>query len=513
MTAPTAADVLALLTPETLAALTPEERAMVDGFLPVVVEQKPDISDPDHPAQQAMILDDHRFIATLCNRRSGKTYGACLKQCNDANKRPGSVHLFLGITLASAKRNCWEACFKDIDIRFDLKLKFNEVNSTIRFPNGAIIYVVGADASDSQRKKMRGGKYRSIIVDEAQDFSTDLDDLVKSILRPAVMDQLGWILLQGTPGQMPIGLFYRITKDASAENPGEWDTIDVATETEWHGHTWSSAQNYRVADQLAQELASMVAINPRVRDTPTFQREWLGRWVTDMERRVYRYTPGLNDYTELPPLRRDGWNYAIGVDLGFNDETTLCCIAWHDNDHCAYVVESDGMDKMDITDAVEWLRSWMLRYPTSMVVIDGANKQAVEEMRRRHGLPLIAADKREKADFIGILNDAFVTGQLKIRKGTFDEPQCEGLRTQMAHLSWDEKWFKRKIFKEDPKAPNDLCDSLLYAYRLAYAYLAEEMEAKIRPNTPEWFAREERLMQERAIASLDEQEDDLKWLT
>lgn len=497
------------LTPDLLAAMTPAERMELDEILG---DQVPDLTDPQHHYQQAFILDTHRFLAAICDRRAGKTYGACLKQCDDALRHPGSIHMFLGITLSSAKRNCWDPCFKEIDVRFGLDLKFNEVNSTIRFPNGSVIYVIGADASAEQKKKMRGGKYRSVIVDEAQDFSSDLDDLVKSVLRPAIMDQRGWLLLQGTPGQMPVGLFYRITKSAVAAEPREWDVVDKGTSIEWHVHTWSSAHNYRVAAQREEELSSMLAINPDIANTPTFQREWRGMWVTDTNRRVYKYTPEFNDFTDLPKLSKEGWHYSIGVDLGFNDETTLCCIAWHDNDPCAYIVESDGMPKLDITDAADWVRDWMRRYDASMVVVDGANKQAVEEIRRRHGLPLIAADKREKAEFIDILNDAFITRRLMVRKGTLDEPCCEELRDQAAHLSWDEKWFKRKIRKEDPHAPNDRLDAMLYAYRLAYAYLSEEIKAEPERGSDEWRKQEEREMierTERRIIASRQADDDL----
>lgn len=505
MTAPTAADVLALLTPETLAALTPDELAIVQEF---VGSSAPDgLVDRSHPRQAAFVEDDARFIVVMCTRRAGKSMGALGRILRDAYMHPGANYLFAGLTLDSAKKAVWKDGFKEIDARLGLNLKFNEVASTVVLPNQSVIYVIGMDSSDQQKRKARGGKYRGVVIDEAQDFASDLDDLIVSVMKPAVSDQEGWIVLAGTPGQVPTGLFYRVSANQCAEQPGTWTVRDMDTATEWKGHTWSAYDNPYMAQQTRSDIAAQIAVNPLVTETPKFKREWRGMWVTDDDRRVYRVDRNKHSFPALPKYAHGEWHYAIGVDLGFNDDTALTAIAWHDHDRCAYVVESESEPGFDITDTAQWIRRWMEKYSADMVVVDGANKQAVEEMRRRHNLPLIAADKREKAEFIDIVNAEFIKGNIRIAMA------CEELWDEALHLSWDERAWKRGVRKEDPRAANHKLDSLLYAYRLVYAYLSEEFTAPIRPNTPEWFAREERLMQERAIASLDDQEDDLKWLT
>lgn len=438
------------LTPELLAFVTPEEQAELDEILGDSVPEG--IVDRTHPRQAAFVEDQSRFICVMCTRRAGKSTGLLRRFLVDAYQNPGCNYLYAGLTLDSAKKAIWKDGFKDIDVKLGLGLKFNEVASTITLPNGSIIYVIGMDSSDQQKRKARGGKYRGVAVDEAQDFASDLDDLIVSVMKPAVSDQQGWIVLAGTPGQVPTGLFYRISAMQCAERAGTWVTRDVDTATEWRGHTWSAYDNPYMAQQTRADIEEQERINPGVRDTPKFQREWRGMWVTDDDRRVYRYDPKRNDFDgKLPKYATGQWYYAMGVDLGFNDDTAVVVLAWHDHDRCVYVLDCDKRPGLDITATAQWIRSWANQYDSPYIVVDGANKQAVEEIRRRHNLALITADKRGKDDFTDLMNASFLSGTIKL------SPQCEMLKEEYAHLSWDERAWKRGRRIEDPRASNHAC--------------------------------------------------------
>lgn len=505
MAEPTIEDLLALLTPDTIARLTPEERDRIEVMLP----RPPPVGliDENHQWQAKFVRDQSRFKVAMCSRRSGKSFGLALMMLADGWAHPGSNYLYAGITLDSAKKAIWKDTLKKLDSSLSLGLTFNEQNSTCTLPNGAVIYVIGLDATEQQRRKARGGKFRIAIIDEAQDFLSDLEDHVSSILMPAVSDEKGTIVLAGTPGQVPIGLFYRITKDAAAEKPGRWESTDVDTGTVWTGFTWSALHNPHMSEQFASDMASMLAVNPAIADTPKFKREWRGMWVTDDDRKVYRYAPIRNDYETLPKYQHGEWHYALGVDLGFNDDTAIVAIAWHDHDRCVYVLDAESRPGLDITDAANWIRAWAEQYGSPYIVVDGANKQAVVEMRRRHGLPLIAADKRGKAEFIDLVNAQLIKGEMKW------SALCDGLREEAAHLAWDERAWKRGKRIEDPRAPQHKLDALLYSARFAYAYLAEAEPKETVRGTPEWDREQEREMLERAERRyLDaKQEQDDTW--
>lgn len=496
------------LTPDLLAVLTDDERAELDELLGDPVPEG--IVDRSHPRQAAFVEDQSRFICVMCTRRAGKSTGAVMRVLYDAYQHPGANYLFAGLTLESAKKAIWKDGFKDIDSRLNLRLKFNEVASTITLPNGSVVYIIGMDSSEQQKRKARGGKYRGVVIDEAQDFASDLDDLIVSVMKPAVSDNQGWIVLAGTPGQVPMGVFYRISARQTAERPGTWLFKDVATASEWRGHTWSAFDNPGMAAQTQADIEEQVRIDANVMNTPRFMREWRGMWVTDDDRRVYRYSPGRNDYDGTLPKYSEGeWHYVIGVDLGYDDATALTVGAWHDYDQTAYFVDAENESGLDITDVAQWIHRWIKHYGAEQVVVDGANKQAVQEIQNRHGLPLIAADKIGKQDFIDIMNADFLKGKIKL------SPSCDSLREEYAYLAWAERAWKLGVRKEDKRASDHQADSALYLYRLLYAYLADEIADRPKRGTPEYADYEEKQEHERLMRSLarENQEDELRWLT
>ena len=52
-----------------------------------------------------------------------------------------------------------------------------------RFPNGSVIYLVGADSNEDERQKLLGQKFVLVVIDEAQAFGIDLRQLVYGVLK------------------------------------------------------------------------------------------------------------------------------------------------------------------------------------------------------------------------------------------------------------------------------------------------------------------------------------------
>lgn len=67
-------------------------------------------------------------------------------------------------------------------------------------------------------------------------------------------------------------------------------------------------------------------------------------------------------------------------------------------------MEAEKFVHLDVTEVAQKIRTYQARYELDIIVIDNANKQAVQELQRRHDLPLRAADKTGKNDFIEIMN-------------------------------------------------------------------------------------------------------------
>jgi len=89
--------------------------------------------------------------------------------------------------------------------------------------------------------------------------------------------------------------------------------------------------------------------------------------------------------------------------------------------------------------------------------IDGASKQAVEEMKQIHAIPWRATKKGRdyKYDAIQRMNDGFREGTIKVLPH-----QNQALISEWKSLIWDPK----RPQKEHASKPNDLCDAALYAF-------------------------------------------------
>ena len=157
----------------------------------------------------------------LSTRRAAKSYSVCLDFLQDSFDHPYANYLALFLTRETAKRIWWKDCLKEIDRTFDLQMKFNETELSATMPNGAVIYLLGLDSNETQKKKVLGGKYRKVAIDEAQDWATNLRELVYSKLRPAIADQRGSISIIGTPGNFTTSLWAQLTRGCKAGTLGD----------------------------------------------------------------------------------------------------------------------------------------------------------------------------------------------------------------------------------------------------------------------------------------------------
>ncbi len=469
----------------------------------------PSIIDPGFGEQAAYIRDPARLKVILSTRRGGKSMAWAIEVLEDGEEHPGANYLYIGLTLASARRAVWRDGFKLLDAWFSLGIKFNESKSEATLPNGAMIFLLGMDSSAKQQEKARGGRYRKILIDEAQSFGIDLAELINGPLRAATTDDRGTITLAGTPGFLRTGLFFALTHDQDPGKAGQWTRDDLSTAGRWSGHRWTASDNPHVREQVREEIASMIAINPRIVETPAFQRERLGRWTLDDSKLVYRYAPGRNDFDgKLPNLdqKRGRWHHVLGVDLGYSpDPTSFVVVAYHDHDPCLYVLEADERLELIVSAVATAIAGYQKRFSFDTIVVDGANKQAVQELVQRFNLPLQPADKRGKSDFVEIMNSDWLTERIKI-----DPSACrwdvterergtpESLADQYAALIWDERALKTGRREEHPACRNDTADAVLYAWRHCYQYLARVPVVPPKVGSPEWAAEEERKMEEHA---------------
>jgi hypothetical protein len=382
---------------------------------------------------------------------------------------------YIGLTRESAKNIMWPI-LQEIDEKYKIGARFTPSSLTVTIPKlgDGKIQLFGADMKNFIRR-LRGNKFPGIGVDEGQEFGTHLEHIVQDVLEACIADfEDGWLALTGTPGPVPVGFFYDVTE------LGKFG---------YSRHRWSVLDNPYMPG-AKQFIADLKAKKGWDDNHPTLQREWRGLWVVDMDALVFKYDAEKNHYDSLPKLQGK-WEYVIGVDIGFDDCDAIAVLAWNSSSPDVYLVEEFTMPHQDITDLANQIKKRIKKYNPLKTVIDAGalGKKITEELIKRHGIALHAAEKTRKFEFIELLNDALRTGRFFAKKqGQFAQD------TQ--RVKWDQDASDLKV---SDNFHSDICDSVLYAYREALHWLHEpEPEPPPKPQTPEWYQQQEDEMKERA---------------
>lgn len=422
--------------------------------------------------------------ALFATRRFSKSYTGGLYLAKEAYENPGVSVLFIALTRDSAKKIMWKDVLKPINRKYKLNMRFNETSLTATLPNGSIIYLMGVDTSEDEKDKLLGQKYKLAVIDECASFSINLRELVYGTLKPAMADLHGTIVMLGTPGNLTKSLFYDIT---TGKEPG------------WYVLKGDTKDNPYMAEKWAREIADLKANQPYITETPMFKQMYLGQWVIDEDALVYKFNPDRNSYAMLPNYVRGDWQYLLGVDLGYEDASAFVVVAFHEHDKVLYVVHTFKKSKMDITDVADKIKQLKTQFNIHKVIIDNANKQAVEEIQKRHQVALTPADKTGKSDFIEIMNAELIQARIKV-----DSVHGLELMDEWQNLVWKEKGLKRE---ENPACDNHLSDACLYAWRYCYSYLSEKFVSKPEYQSKEWFEKEVSDMEQAAIDHFTALED------
>lgn len=449
-----------------------------------------DLFDPSFPQQLKFVQDPAKLKALWCTRRASKSFTAGLYMIKECLENPGVNCLFIGLTRLSAKGIIWKDILKVLDRKHNINCDFNATELTMTFPNGSIIQCTGMDADEDEMDKALGKKYRLVCIDEASFYTINLNRLVYGILKPAVADpnkdgERGTICLMGTSSNFTKGLFYDITNK---------------TESGWSLHTWSAFDNPYVKVQWREELDDIAKNRPLFMETPLYRQWYLNEWVIDTEKLVYKFNPDKNLFSLRPQLKPDGWSYVLGVDLGYEDDSAFVLSAFHEHDHTLYIISTYNKKHMDITDVANKIKEYQAQYPITKTIIDGSDKQSVEEMQRRHGVSLTPSEKQGKSDFIELLNAEMIQAKIKINNN------CTNLINELMGLVWKTTGDIIDLpRKEHPSLPNHLCDAFLYAWRYCYSYMAELPVKKPVMGTKAWQDVENAKMWEVEREKLEEE--------
>lgn len=415
--------------------------------------------------QRAFVEDTARRRIAVTSRQSGKTTG-CLGIATLALQEPNTEHLYVAPTMDGARDPFWQRLKVHCESH-GIQHVPNETRLELRIPEkNSVIYLRGVP-DVVRANRLLGPTRTSAIIDECASYpDAVLKTLVTKVLEPSLMVKRGSLVMVGTPGMQPKGFFYECTKSAGFSQ-----------------HRWDMHDNPVYRGEVAEIHQGILESNGWTQDTPTFRREYLGEWCADTEAAVYRVTDA-NLYGELP---QGEWRHVLGVDFGYRDEAAFVVVGWREHDPTLYVVYEDSAQELLVDDYVARIREIVKRFAPIAIVADAGalGKTLTETLVHNHGIPIEAADKRDKPVAIRQVNADLFKGRIRLPPS--------GLFEQMQTLRWHPD--KIGLF-EQPGMPNDRCDAMLYAYRRAFHFLQKPAPPRIEHGTTEYFAKIERDIRE-----------------
>lgn len=426
--------------------------------------------------QFEFVADNHPFKVAVCSRRSGKTVACAAHLIETAIKNEGVVCVYITLSRNNAKRIIWPE-LQRINRVYNLGGHCDLTELSIRFPNNSIIYLSGAK-DQSEIEKFRGLPIKLCYIDETQSFKTYLEGLIDDVLAPALMDHAGSLCLIGTPGPIPSGYFHDCAVNSVAWSKHGWSFFD---------NPFITAKSGQAHRDLLQRELDRRGVSA---EDPSIQREWFGKWVLDSESLLLHYNEAKNHYDELPQVK---WNYIMGIDLGFVDADALAVLAWSESSPSTYLLEEVVVTKQGLTELVAQIETLRRTYDITKLVIDegGLGKKIAEELRRRHHIPVVAADKARKMENIAFLNDALRTSRFKAKKNSRFAQD-----SYLIEIDRD-KCTPDKIKVKDG-FHSDIVDAVLYAFKESPAFTYQAAKPVYKWGTKDWAKEQETEMEEAA---------------
>ncbi|HET6261774.1 MAG TPA: hypothetical protein VFG99_05995, partial [Chloroflexia bacterium] len=403
------------LRPDELLAELARRRALerADAFPPELVASL-------HPKQQAFVRDPAKRKAALCSRRAGKSYGAAAFLLEGGYSDPGGLSVYVVGSKGLARKIMLPA-MESFNRQYNLGLHVREVDGQleVKLKNGHQIWLAGVKDS-AAIEKFRGPKYRRVVIDEAQRYGAYLEEMIQDVFEPALLDKGGELVLSGTPSPVPAGLFYSATT-------GDGGPI-------WSVHHWTILDNPFVTGTV-EWLEQYCRQYGMSHEHPTYQREWLGRWVRDIGALVAPFDSNLNGFRvdDMPP---GPYDYAVVVDLGAGAQasTAFVVMAQRRGHPETYVLQAEKKADMipsKIAAYAEMLCRSLPTWPQLVVDEGGLGKGYADEMRKTYGLNAVAAEKKKKRTFLELFGGDLRNGTIKV-----DPYNCRDLVDEMHLCQW-----------------------------------------------------------------------------
>jgi hypothetical protein len=414
------------------------------------------------PEQLALYDDPAQFKECHAARRGGKSDGMPKSSAMDAlDAGLNEVVIIAAETLKKAHALHW-ANLHAVVRRHQLPFTPNGQALTWTNPQGGSIVFLGLNDS-AKVEEIRGFKIRAFRLDESATVATHLPRLIESVLEPALGDLGGQATLYGTP---------------SVTRAGPWFDIAEGDEcAKWSHHHWDVRQNphFRPAHGGGEAwLSSVLERNNWTWEHPTFQREYLGKFVDDPDRMVVEYKHSRDAVRELPKGYSLDWPHVAGVDVGYEDDFAVVVLTMSPHQpERRYILAAEHASRLTNDDMAAMLTRLVRRYRVSSVVCDpgGGGKQFYETFSRRYAAELgVNVRGAQKVAGSVVESVRWLNTELRCERLKVLLPDAQGLAAEWQTLPWKDE------FRQEPHPgyANHMHDAARYALTETITWTAKE---------------------------------------
>lgn len=435
-----------------------------------------------------------------CSRRAGKTHACAILLLQAALEVPDSLSLYVTLTRLSGKRIVWRRLLK-LNRDYGLGGKADRAELTLSLPNGSEIRIMGCK-DESEADKIRGidPAPRLVVIDEAQAFKPYVQELVEDALEPMLIETKGSMVMIGTPAKVRDGYFYeavqhapealrKLMNVAPPANDNQGDDDEPGKVLGWAVHHWTIADNPFI-DDVEDELDAIRRRKRWTKDAPTYQREYLGRWVTEHDALVYKYDQERNGYATMPDFSGLEWHCILIVDQGYHDADAIGALWFRKGKPGVWLEErhherkrSAGQLADEAKKHWEALKGRCIRFGWD----EGGGGKKVAEDLRLQGIPVEPVDKLGKIAGIEDTNTALLAGGLKV-------PANGQAAADAGKVTWDPK---ARGVKLSERYHTDMWDVVVYGLRWLVAMVPLNQPAEL-PAPEDEIAKAARASAERA---------------
>lgn len=358
--------------------------------------------------QEVFDNNEDEEIEIICSRRAGKTevdarilVAGCIE--------PDTPCLYINLTFSNAISQQYGLCLK-LAQEYGLEIeKASSNEGLITFKNGSSITFRG-NSTSAESEKLRGGKYKIIIVDEIG-HQRWLKYLIEDVLSPLQKDFLHHkIIYTGTPPRVP-------------HHYSEWLWNNPKVK---HYH-WTMKENPFIPN-AAEEIKKEAEKRGMTEDNTFIKREYLGiMGAYDIESQVYK---GYQVYKELPEYNFTPTNIYIGVDWGGVDNNAVCTLVADRYSKKAFVYDEFKQNAMSVTEicnkiiamrdrAINYARSINPEYDEArtQIICDNNELDNLWELSKEYHIPNVCkAYKTDMMFAIQQLAEFVRTGTILIKE-------------------------------------------------------------------------------------------------